>query len=131
MQLPPSSAARWRMDVRPIPRVAVLAAPRPLSVTVRESAPSTSTATRHREAPECRTTLVTASEAIRKAATSTAAGSSGSVAASGVDSASRTTTVSTDCSSPSVAVSTSGLAVHTGTSDGVRCWTRSSSSVRT
>ena len=65
-----------------------------------------------------------------KAITCSALTTAGSVAASGVDSASRITTASTACSSPRVAVSTSGLAVHTGTREGVRRWTRSSSSVR-
>ena len=66
-----------------------------------------------------------------KAITCCALTTAGRAAASGVDSASRTTTVSTSWSSPRVAVSTRGLAVHTGTSDGVRCCTRSRSCVFT
>ena len=71
---PPSSTARSVMDVQPTPVPVGLAEPRPLSETVTPSVPSSSTSTAQRLAPECLAALVIASEAIRKAATSTAAG---------------------------------------------------------
>ena len=75
---PPSSAARSVIEAHPTPCPIGRVVPRPLSVTVTSSVPSITRATLQRRAPECFATLVIASEAIRKAATSTAAGTGGS-----------------------------------------------------
>src|SRR3954454_14956725 len=65
VQLPPSSAARSRIDVQPAPVVAgPLSTPRPLSATVSSNRLLTTRSTWHRLAPAWRATLVIASDAI-------------------------------------------------------------------
>ena len=85
VRVAPTSAARSRIASMPTPAVHG-PAPAPSSQTSTTScAPlSASSRTRHVRAPEWRTTLLIASTAIRKVATSTAAGRSGGGSASRV-----------------------------------------------
>src|SRR5690606_14768816 len=76
LNVPPSSVARSAIERSPTPLPFTGSGnPIPSSVTVTVSRSATAISTRHRRAHAWRATLVTASRAIRYAATSTAAGS--------------------------------------------------------
>ncbi len=120
---PPSSSARSRSDSSPTPAVTSSAMPRPSSRTSTSSAvPVSRSRTVADDAPACFTTFVSASETMRYAATSTAAGRSSAPTTSTVTATSEET--------HSACCSRAARSPRSSRAGGRRSWTRRRTSSR-